>query len=278
MSQLDAQFELTEHENALSLGPFGILRVDQPQKVADLGLEQCENTSMYPDWEDFIIDDFSAQDATFGIESPCADGSGVLFGPYDNNVELSLLPSDFDSGPSGPSPTPGHLHVPCTTSTQLLAPPIPQLQRQMLEEYAADLADVDAPSIRLLLNRYQENLVPAFAPAQVLPKSLWQTVHIPRVHETLGEIMIKGDSDNSRVALFFAILSAASFYLDNTARGANQRSQLPWKRMGEIFRQRAKIRLVSSLKSVAKIGGKEGYKDMLLALLSMVTVGVSLPG
>jgi hypothetical protein len=231
---------------------------------------------MHPDWEDFLMDDFArGSGISFGTGS--ADVTNVQLELYSADLDLPSLPTDFGNSTSGLTPILMQTEEPHTTDILSLTSPVPRPPRNILEEYTDDLADVDARTIRLLLNQYAERLVPALAPAQAQPRSLWELVHIPKVHETLGEIMIKGDASDSRVALFFAILSAASFHLDNTGLTSYQHNRMPWRKMGEIYRQRAKVRLVSSLKTISTRRGRENYKDMLLALLSMVTICVSFP-
>ena len=150
---------------------------------------------------------------------------------------------------------------------------MPQIQRQMSVNYAADLVDVDVPTIRLLMARYQE-MIPTFMPVQALRESVWERVHIPKMHEALGEILVKGDSCNPKCALLFAILSAAAYHLDAVPGGPNNSTMMSWKEIGLTFRQRARARLEASLKTAGLAKRKEDYENMLLAMLSMVTLCV----
>lgn len=278
LNQLDADFELDQRKDTFCIGPFGILCLNNSQLADEHAVEECETASMNTGWEDFVLGDFSANKVFSGFES------GVLESPKNvdselsgNGFDLPLMTPNLQYDVLGPFLTPMQLYMPHVTDMQILVTPVPspRIQRPMSVEYASDLTDVDISSIRLLLVRYQENLVPAFAPVQVLTKSLWQRVHIPRVYDTLGEILVKGDAGDPKVALLFAVLSAASYYLDTMGRGPPHHTLTPWKDMGRLFRQRAKARLASSFKTADLGRNKEQYKDMLLAILSMVTVCVS---
>lgn len=279
LSQLDVEVELTEAEVTSCAGPFGVFRLGhcRDDDTPSSGTQDCENASINPWWDDFFLSDFSVDKSFPGLEVGFLGGLDDHRGLYDNGVDISLLSPMLDGDTLGLFTTPRQPYLPSEVESRLVVPPCappPQHQRFLSIQYATDLTDVDVPSIRLLLARYQENLVPAFAPVKALTKPLWERVHIPRVHETLGEILVKGDAGDAKCALLFAILSAASYYLDTVGGGPPHHSLTPWKDMGRMFQQRAKARLVSSLRTLDITRTKHNYKDMLLAILSMVTVCV----
>ncbi|KAH8666072.1 arginine metabolism regulation protein II [Ilyonectria robusta] len=139
--------------------------------------------------------------------------------------------------------------------------------------YSFNVNDLDFPTIRLLLDRYQHGLVPCFSPARIHSKSPWETLHIPKVYETLGEFMVTGDAGNSKVSLFFAVLGASAFHLDILSPSSNDGS-VPWKIIGDRYRIQAKSRLKTCLQSLSSGRKQEDYDDVLMALLSMVTLCV----
>lgn len=139
--------------------------------------------------------------------------------------------------------------------------------------YSFNVEDLDFPTIRLLLDRYQHALVPYFSPARIHSKSPWETLHIPKVYETLGEFMVRGDAGNSKVSLLFAVLGASAFHLD-ILLPTSETAMLPWRVIGENYRSQAKTRLKVSLQSLSSGRKVEDYQDVLMALLSMVTLCV----
>lgn len=277
MSQLDVDIELARGDETVCAGPFGVLRLGRGREDDTQAARDCENASMTPGWEDFVLEDFSVDKAFSGLEVGFLDSPNDDRGIYDNLVDLSLLSPMLEGGAAGFVMTPMPPYIPREAEMQLLIPPsspATQIQRFLSVDYAADLTDVDVPLIRLLLARYQDKMIPTFAPVQALRKSLWERLHIPRVHQTLGEILVRGDSGDPECALLFAVLSAASYHLDAVGGGPPHHSMTPWKDMARIFRQRAKARLESSLETVGLARSKEAYENMLLAVLSMVTVCV----
>ncbi|KIX06493.1 uncharacterized protein Z518_04469 [Rhinocladiella mackenziei CBS 650.93] len=139
--------------------------------------------------------------------------------------------------------------------------------------YAQDLADLDPITSKTLLDHYTGTLVSRLSPAQIQSKSPWKTLHIPSVLQTLGEVMLTGTGSNARVALMFAIFATTAFNLHHLGLSQDS-SSTAWHSMGEIYRQRAKVRLKACLRSFSPTYKKEKNKEVLMALLSMVTICV----
>lgn len=280
LSQLDVDIELTDGDETVCAGPFSVLRLGNGRRDDIQLIQDCENTLMNQGWEDFILDDFSVDKSFSGLEVGFLNSPNEDFEIFANGLAQSCFSPSFEDDTASSVMTPMQSYLPREPDTQLFLPrtaATPQIPRSLSVEYAADLMDVDVPTIRLLFAHYQQKMVPTFAPVQGLGKSVWERVHIPRVKDTLGEILVNGDSGDAKCALLFAILSAASYHLDTVVGGPPHHSRTPWKDMAGNFRQRAKARLVSSLKTVANRRTKEAYEDMLLAILSMVTVCVRDP-
>jgi hypothetical protein len=280
LGQLDVDIELAEGPETLCAGPFGVLRLGRCRNDNTQIMQGGKESFMNPEWEDFILGDFSVDKSLSGFEVGFLDSPNDHRGTYEIDVDLSFLSPILGDATSGFVMTPMQPCVEGEADMQLLNPRsilTSQLQRFMSVDYASDLVDVDVPTIRLLLARYQEKLIPTFAPVQAQGKSVWERVHIPRVNETLGEILVRGDSGDAKCALLFAVLSAASYHLDAVGRGPPHHTMKPWREMANIFRQRAKARLVSPLKTVALARSRDAYEEMLLAILSMVTVCVRQP-
>ncbi|KAK5064834.1 hypothetical protein LTR84_000668 [Exophiala bonariae] len=277
LSQLDVDIELAEGDETLCAGPFGVLRPRgyRNDNTEIPSTQDDKESSMNLEWEDFVLGDFSVDKPLPGLEVGFLDSPSDHRGIYEHGLDLSFLSPMLRDSTTGFVMTPMEPDVPRGEDMQLLNPwraPTPRLQRSVSIDYAPDLLDVDVPTIRLLLAHYQEKLIPTFAPIQAQGKSVWERVHIPRVNETLGEILVKGNSGDAKCTLLFAVLSAASYHLDAVGDGPPHHSVTAGGQMATIFRHRAKARLVSSLKTLVLARSRDAYEEMLLAILSMVTV------
>lgn len=164
----------------------------------------------------------------------------------------------------------------------LLCPPSPGAIAQPLVSIASpsqscglDLEDFTMPVAKMLLDHYRNHMVTFFTPARVEAKSPWEAIYIPSLLSTVGEIGLTGDSSNAKVSLLFAVFAISAFSLDGRSPAEGNEGQ-DWSALGELYRDRATRRLKRSLSDLSlSQGKKEKYKDILMALLSMVTICVS---
>jgi arginine metabolism regulation protein II len=141
---------------------------------------------------------------------------------------------------------------------------------------ALDLEDFSMPVAKMLLDHYRNNMVTFFTPARTEVKSPWEAIYIPSLLSTVGEIGLAGDSSNAKVSLLFAVFAISAFSLDGRSSPTGGPGSQDWNALGELYRERATRRLKQSLSDLSrKQAKKEKYKDILMALLSMVTISVS---
>ncbi|CRL29439.1 Fungal transcriptional regulatory protein, N-terminal [Penicillium camemberti] len=139
---------------------------------------------------------------------------------------------------------------------------------------ASDLEDFTMPLTKMLLDHYRHTMVTFFTPARVEAKSPWEAIYIPSLLSTVGEIGLAGDSSNAKVSLLFAVFAISAFSQSQSSSPAEQGYQ-DWNALGELYRERASRRLKQSLFNLSHDKAKkEKYKDILMALLSMVTICV----
>ncbi|OGM45076.1 hypothetical protein ABOM_006619 [Aspergillus bombycis] len=136
--------------------------------------------------------------------------------------------------------------------------------------FTSHFSDLDFHSIRVLLDCYRNTLVPCFLPAQKYEQSPWEFLHIPKVHEALGEVMVRGDAGNAKASLLFAVLSASAFHAHIHMSPSEQK----WRTCGGQYRTLAKERLGLALKDHSSGHQSENMVDILLALTSMFTLCV----
>ncbi|KAJ5197479.1 hypothetical protein N7449_007958 [Penicillium cf. viridicatum] len=138
---------------------------------------------------------------------------------------------------------------------------------------ALDLEDFTMPLAKMLLDHYRHTMVTFFTPARVEAKSPWEAIYIPSLLSTVSEIGLAGDSSNAKVSLLFAVFAISAFSQSQSSSPAEQGYQ-DWNALGELYRERASRRLKQSLFNLSHEKAKEKYKDILMALLSMVTICV----
>ncbi|RAL03202.1 fungal specific transcription factor domain-containing protein [Aspergillus ibericus CBS 121593] len=137
-----------------------------------------------------------------------------------------------------------------------------------------DLADFSLSLAKELLDHYWQTMIAFFTLARVRSSSPWETIHIPSLFTTMGEIELSGNSTNAKVSLVFAILAINAFSLDGRF-GSTRPATKNWHALGELYRSRATKRLKCSLQNLSSGRSKtEKYEDILMALLSMVTICV----
>ncbi|KAJ4509163.1 hypothetical protein ABEF92_007658 [Exophiala dermatitidis] len=273
LTDLDTRLCDLEGDHVAYHGPFGVFRLHggTPNEINEF--EAVENVEPR-DQIDSAIDQIFEPPATNGAFE-ASDTPTVL----DESHLLPLLPDEqlLDSSQDGINWDDFHMDLATETSfsdTIAMANGLScSIPTAMSLTYSFDVHDLDFPTIRLLLDRYQNTLVPYFAPARIHVKSPWEALHIPKVHETLGEVILRGDAGNSKVCLLFAVLGASAFHLD-ILRTSSDEVTPPWRVIADSYRARAKARLKTSLQSLSPGKKQEDYKDVLLALLSMVTVCV----
>lgn len=140
---------------------------------------------------------------------------------------------------------------------------------------ASDLEDFTMPLTKMLLDHYRHTMVTFFTPARVEAKSPWEAIYIPSLLSTVGEVGLAGDSSNAKVSLLFAVFAISAFSQSQSPSPEEQGYQ-DWNALGELYRERASRRLKQSLFNLSHDKAKkEKYEDILMALLSMVTICVS---
>lgn len=106
-------------------------------------------------------------------------------------------------------------------------------------------------------------------------KPPWKTIHLPCAMSALAEIMVHGQPRNyAKMALFYALLSVSSFHMSCVNQKSDERAQ-HWKSKGAEHRKTAEIYLRLALDENIPKEARGKYKEVLMSILSMVTIGVS---
>lgn len=260
------QVSVSQHE-VFRNGPFHVFRCPSLQSIESVSENQSNDFHM-ESWDspsftlNYEIDDHIVQTSSNStnpsisiLEEEGLTYTGVLDDVMLNDENLSTLSSNVPS------------FIPS------VIPP------EIVPECATDLRDIDMTTIKMLLNYYQNTLVPRFTPAEVPYKSPWKTLYIPNILSTVGDIVLSGNGGNAKVSLMFSALAISAFNLEGLGTskiGDGSKKIREWGKLGRMYRERATKRLKSSLLMLSSTQTKkEKYKDILMALLSMITICVS---
>jgi hypothetical protein len=145
-------------------------------------------------------------------------------------------------------------------------------------EYSNDFEGLSFSLVRTLLNYYQQSVVELYTPAlPTLDESPWKVLYLPKILGCLGEIMLSGDGPHIMICLLFSILATSAYSMQvQEEQGSIQ--NIAWQDLGKSFAIKAKSRLKLALAQISACASTiMKYKDFLMALLSMVTIGVCLP-
>lgn len=257
--ELESQHSLVRDDSTWAMGPFGVFRLHDatPSSSSDNLSPQLDDSPSYSLMVDQLPFDGLLDSNTNDID----ETEDLL-----NLPEESLL--DLTFGPSSPTQV---LEDLISDPDNLIGDSI-TIPPTVPISWSSDVIDLDIRTIRQLLERYEHFLVPCLSPVRVRSRSPWKKLNIPKVHEALGEIIIRGDAGNSKVALLFSILGASAYHAD-TVRLVTQEDP-PWRAMAERYRELAKVRLKICLQELSMTQDDEAYEDLLTALLSMVTTSV----
>ncbi|KAH7129086.1 fungal-specific transcription factor domain-containing protein [Dactylonectria macrodidyma] len=251
LDELSNEVERTDAMSQTTVkGPFGVFQATHP------GISL---TTTSPGQLDQQIDDLPLE-----VQSSSHDELGMSETPlpftlfmdcdFDSLINIEYEPLQLDrlilptSQFSSPSPP------------AMLSPP-----------KARDMQDLEMARINHLLENYQSDMS-RLLPMSYNKKPPWQTLYLPSIRSTVGEFVLQGDAGAARASLLFSILAISAFNLDRLSGEAAQTSH--WWQLGQTYKHRAKERVRQSLQNESTGRAKAKYKDVLMALLAMVTLCV----
>lgn len=118
---------------------------------------------------------------------------------------------------------------------------------------------------RYLLWHYKHHLAPVMTYVRH-PKNPWASIYLPRAYAAVGDITIQGYTTPARFTLLHAFLAISAYHVRNKMADGTP-GRIYWDDMAE------KLRAVTVTSLQQSLQGDPGkYKDLLVALLSMVTM------
>ncbi|KAL2834134.1 hypothetical protein BJY01DRAFT_84314 [Aspergillus pseudoustus] len=245
-------------------GPFGVLvlsneaspenKQDQPES------DQAERDRL--DW-DLLWPTIAGDTAMFdGLHDVSGvSGNATLLDPF---LEVDTFTSDPQSLLP---PFPNLLfddysiHIHPSPSSLSLAPLPPSLEVSESTNILLQAAD--------LLRYFKENVVSLSFPLKKCRKCPWQAVHLPAAMSTFAELSIHRSTSHTRLSLLYSLLAASCLhkYARNLPTGDLDIS-------AKRFKETAKQHLEIALNKEVLGPGRAKYKEILVAVLSMVMLSI----
>ncbi|KAF9893671.1 hypothetical protein FE257_009839 [Aspergillus nanangensis] len=261
IEEIDCHAEAIHGDEMIVKGPFHVFRHECVQGISSTMSSSLPDLDVFPSISDAIAQDLDEEDI---LQLPWTPASPPTPKEQTNVNETRRQNAQMANiQPSLPVLEEERL---CSPHPLELTIPMPRVP---------DLDDFSMTTAKSLLHHYQKMMVPFHTPARVNRKTPWEILYIPNVLSTIGEIMLTGNSGNAKVALLFALFAVSAFSLDSLRTHGQHLEAKDWRCLGEIYREKATVRLKLSLRnlSIAR-SKKEKYKEILMPLLSMVTICV----
>lgn len=272
--QLDTQAETLDHDAPLNHGPFGVFSLHRPKSPS-----LTPSSPAVPEPEALPIINSLPEDDWYGIDFMNMEQPSHDFQPVMTKSPLPLswatsspmlnfgdgMDEAFNmnfSGAEDPS---------SITDLTRFFPLSPRLPTPVTLTFSQDVAGMAPGVMRTLLDHYQTSMMGCFTPLHH-EKPPWKILHLPCAISAYGELSLLGDSNNAKMTLLFAVLAMSAFNLKHLQTDPSEADN--WQSIAESYREKAKARLKLCLREQSEEQKKSKYKEVLMALTSMVTVCV----
>lgn len=271
---LDTQAETFDHDAPINHGPFGVFSLHRPKSPS-----LTPSSPPVPEPEALPIINSLPEDDWYGIDFMNIEQPSHDFQPVMTKSPLPLswatsspmlnfgdgmdeaLNMNF-SGVEDPS---------SITDLTRFFPLSPRLPTPVTLTFSQDVAGMAPGVMRTLLDHYQSSMMGCFTPLHH-EKPPWKILHLPCAISAYGELSLLGDSNNAKMTLLFAVLAMSAFNLKHLQTDPSEADN--WQSIAESYREKAKARLKLCLREQSEEKKKSKYKEVLMALTSMVTVCV----
>lgn len=242
------QLELSEGNDALAHGPFAVFKCARPASPVVLPTANEEDQAfsdllpdldLIPDVVDFNDEQFvaalSAIDQVFDAQEQ----------PYADEAQQ------------------------CDQGLPLSGNPTDLFLTPYLNPYPDSMAHRDAS---LLLNNYKDHVIRLFSPLKYHRKTPWNILQLPCAMTTLAEITMGYKASYARASVFNGVMAISAF---NLSASSTSTAKTYWNGVANSYRLQAHENLKASLEHEMSVQKKAKYKEMLMAILCMVTISVS---
>lgn len=139
----------------------------------------------------------------------------------------------------------------------------------------SEIQATDAASTQFLLEHYMFQTDKLFSPIRTR-KPPWAILHYPGALSAYSELTLFSKTSHARSALLHSVLAVSAFNWDKINAASNHTDF--WWSMGNKLRQNAKRELQLTCSSELSGDKRSKYKEILMAMLNMVTISVSRHG
>lgn len=134
-----------------------------------------------------------------------------------------------------------------------------------------DCMSVVPSSSSYLLSHYKLQMGNLFSPIRVR-KPIWGVLHLPSAMATFSELTVFGEASHAKSAFFYGLLAVSAFNLDKMS---TESATTYWWATGERLCRKAKSELQQACNLELDGSKVSKYKDILMAVLNMITIAVS---
>lgn len=108
------------------------------------------------------------------------------------------------------------------------------------------------------------------------PKSPWKSIHLPRTLQGRGELAILGSTLHAQNALLHALLTISAFnFVSHHSRATQEQQAQNLRAIALNCKARVVTYLKACLRDDCPLSKRGKYKEVLAAILSMITINVS---
>ncbi|KAE8367246.1 fungal-specific transcription factor domain-containing protein [Aspergillus caelatus] len=236
-------------------GPFGVLKlslsVASPSGHDASQPDPAESSQA--DWDFF----WPPLDSAPTI----AEDNHLFDGLYDIAEDVEDVPRADLSLDVDPIPNNLEVLLPDATSLPMSLIPNPSLAL-LRSKYIPS----QAPA---LLRYFKENIISLSFPLKNCQKCPWQAIHLPTAMSTYAELSIHQTASHTRLSLFYSLLAASCLHM--FSRNPNA---VDLNMSSKGFTQIAKQHLEVALNEEVLGSRRAKYKELLMAVLSMVMLSI----
>lgn len=262
LSQLENEYDSDVRlEGDLFRGPFGILVLSTNGCADNNQAEpQSDQFDRNPfEWDDFwpaITDDTAIFDGLHNVPS----GSCDVIIP-ERFLDIDTLTSDAQSL-LRPLIDPHSDEVTYQSPSSSLTPVFPTFD-------VSSGRPIIPPETPDLMRYFKENVISLSFPLRNCRYCPWQTVHLPGAMSAFAELSINHTTSHTRLSLFYSLLAASCLHKYTHDHSAGD-LHISAKRFKETAKQHLEVALNQEV-----VGSKQAkYKEILMAVLSMVMLSV----
>jgi arginine metabolism regulation protein II len=272
--QLDTQAETLDYDAPFNHGPFGVFSLHKAKSPSP-----TPSSPAVPEPEALPIINSLPEDDWYGIDFMDIEQPSHEFQPVMTKTPLPLswatsspmlnfgdgLDETFNMNFNGVEDPSG------IADLTRFFPLSPRLPTPVTLTFSQDVAGMAPGVMRTLLDHYQTSMMGCFTPLHY-EKPPWKILHLPCAISAYGELSLLGDSNNAKMTLLFAVLAMSAFNLKHLQTDPMEADN--WQSIAESYREKAKARLKLCLREQSEEKKMSKYKEVLMALTSMVTVCV----